>query len=196
MTTETAQTTAPSPAAAPRAGAREWAGLSVLALALLLLAVDATVLDLAVPAISADLAPTTPQLLWIIDVYSFVLAGLLVVMGNLGDRIGRRRLLLLGAAAFGVASACAAWSVTPEMLIAARVLQGVAGATLMPATLALIRSMFLAPRQRTVAKAGWCAIGGGGAAGGPRRGGGRREHKRGGLVFQGYFAVILVLIGH
>ncbi|NQE70814.1 Galactose-proton symporter [Nocardia gamkensis] len=129
----------------------------MLALALLLLAVDATMLDLAVPAISADLAPTTPQLLWIIDVYSFVLAGLLVVMGNLGDRIGRRRLLLLGAAGFGIASVLAAWAPTPEMLIAARVLQGVAGAMLMPATLALIRSMFLDPRTPDVLGGGMIA---------------------------------------
>ncbi|WP_174185950.1 MFS transporter [Nocardia barduliensis] len=195
MTTETAQTDAPSPATPPRAGARDWAGLSVLALALLLLAVDATVLDLAVPAISADLAPTTPQLLWIIDVYSFVLAGLLVVMGNLGDRIGRRRLLLLGAAGFGVASACAAWSVTPEMLIAARVLQGVAGATLMPATLALIRSMFLDPRQRTVAIAVWSAMAGGSAAAGPLLGGWLLEHFWWGSVFLVNLPVMLVLIG-
>ncbi|WP_280367614.1 MFS transporter [Nocardia abscessus] len=195
MDTETAQNTAQSPAAPSRAGTREWAGLSVLALALLLLAVDATVLDLAVPAISADLAPTTPQLLWIIDVYSFVLAGLLVVMGNLGDRIGRRRLLLLGAAAFGVASACAAWSVTPEMLIAARVLQGVAGATLMPATLALIRSMFHDPRQRTVAIAVWSARAGGGAAAGPLLGGWLLEHYWWGSVFLVNLPVMLVLIG-
>src|SRR5690606_12873315 len=106
-------------ATAPRATTRDWIGLAVLALALLLLAVDATVLDIAVPAISADLAPSTTQLLWIIDVYSFVLAGLLVVMGNLGDRIGRRKLLLIGAAGFGLASLLAAWAVSPEMLIAA-----------------------------------------------------------------------------
>ncbi|MBF6164428.1 MFS transporter [Streptomyces gardneri] len=194
MTTDTAHIPGRS-AGPPRAGTREWAGLSVLALALLLLAVDATVLDLAVPAISADLAPTTPQLLWIIDVYSFVLAGLLVVMGNLGDRIGRRRLLLLGAAGFGIASALAAWAVTPEMLVAARVLQGVAGATLMPATLALIRSMFLEPRQRTVAIAVWSAMAGGGAAAGPLLGGWLLEHYWWGSVFLVNLPVMLVLIG-
>jgi DHA2 family multidrug resistance protein-like MFS transporter len=161
MNTQTTRPTGRSAITPPRAGACEWAGLSVLALALLLLAVDATVLDLAVPAISADLAPTTPQLLWIIDVYSFVLAGLLVVMGNLGDRIGRRRLLLLGAAGFGIASVLAAWAPTPEMLIAARVLQGVAGATLMPATLALIRSMSSirgSARSRSRCGARWRAV--------------------------------------
>ncbi|CAM4380378.1 MFS transporter [Nocardia ninae] len=197
MTTSTVQnprktgTTTEGP---PRATARDWAGLAVLALALLLLAVDATVLDLAVPAISADLAPTTPQLLWIIDVYSFVLAGLLVMMGNLGDRIGRRRLLLIGAAGFGVASVLAAWAVSPEMLIGARVLQGVAGATLMPATLGLIRSMFLDPRQRTVAIAVWSAMAGGGAAAGPLLGGWLLEHYWWGSVFLVNLPVMLVLI--
>lgn len=189
-----AVTTAPEATAPPRATAREWAGLSVLALALLLLAVDATVLDLAVPAISADLAPTTPQLLWIIDVYSFVLAGLLVVMGNLGDRIGRRRLLLIGAIGFGIASAFAAWAVSPAMLIAARVLQGVAGATLMPATLGLIRAMFLDPRQRTVAIAVWSAMAGGGAAAGPLLGGWMLEHFWWGSVFLVNLPVMLVLV--
>ncbi|MGY0502473.1 MFS transporter [Nocardia sp. FBN12] len=178
----------------PRATPREWAGLGVLALALLLLAVDATVLDLAVPAISADLAPSTPQLLWIIDVYSFVLAGLLVVMGNLGDRIGRRRLLLIGAVGFGVASAMAAWAVSPEMLIAARVLQGVAGATLMPATLGLIRSMFQDARQRTIAIGVWSAMAGGGAAAGPLVGGWLLEHFWWGSVFLVNLPVMLVLL--
>ncbi|MFD3462233.1 MFS transporter [Nocardia fluminea] len=178
----------------PRATPREWAGLGVLALALLLLAVDATVLDLAVPAISADLAPSTPQLLWIIDVYSFVLAGLLVVMGNLGDRIGRRKLLLIGAVGFGIASALAAWAVSPEMLIASRVLQGVAGATLMPATLGLIRSMFQDPRQRTVAIGVWSAMAGGGAAAGPLVGGWLLEHFWWGSVFLVNLPVMLVLL--
>ena len=184
----------PTALAPPRATPREWAGLGVLALALLLLAVDATVLDLAVPAISADLAPSTPQLLWIIDVYSFVLAGLLVVMGNLGDRIGRRRLLLIGAVGFGVASALAAWAVSPEMLIAARVLQGVAGATLMPATLGLIRSMFQDARQRTMAIGVWSAMAGGGAAAGPLVGGWLLEHFWWGSVFLVNLPVMLVLL--
>ncbi|MEV0551597.1 MFS transporter [Nocardia salmonicida] len=184
----------PTALAPPRATPREWAGLGVLALALLLLAVDATVLDLAVPAISADLAPSTPQLLWIIDVYSFVLAGLLVVMGNLGDRIGRRRLLLIGAVGFGIASALAAWAVSPEMLIAARVLQGVAGATLMPATLGLIRSMFQDARQRTMAIGVWSAMAGGGAAAGPLVGGWLLEHFWWGSVFLVNLPVMLVLL--
>ena len=107
------------------AGARTWAGLVVLAGAVLLIAVDATVLDLALPFLSADLAPSGVQLLWIIDVYSFAVAGLLVTMGVLGDRVGRRRLLLVGAVGFAAASVLAAWAPSPELLIVARALQGV-----------------------------------------------------------------------
>jgi MFS transporter, DHA2 family, multidrug resistance protein len=140
---------------APRAGRREWIGLAVLALPCLLYSMDLTVLNLAVPALSADLEPSSAQLLWIVDVYGFVLAGSLVTMGTLGDRIGRRRLLLLGAAAFGVAGVLAALSTSAAMLIATRALLGVAGATLAPSTLSLIRAMFGDPRQRTTAIGVW-----------------------------------------
>src|SRR5437867_2961106 len=116
---------------------------------------DLTVLNLAVPHISEALRPTSSQLLWIVDIYGFVLAGLLITMGTLGDRIGRRRLLLIGAAAFGVASVLAAFSGSAEMLIAARAILGIAGATLAPSTLSLIRNMFLHDGQRTVAIAVW-----------------------------------------
>ncbi|MFI1915849.1 MFS transporter [Nocardia sp. NPDC020380] len=191
-TGSTAETLVPT--TPPKARARDWAGLGVLALALLLIAVDATVLDLAVPAITADLEPTTPELLWIIDVYSFVLAGLLVTMGTLGDRIGRRRLLLIGAAGFAAASALAAFAVNPEMLIAARVLQGVAGATLMPATLGLIRSMFADARQRTLAISVWGAMAASGAAFGPLLGGWMLEHFWWGSVFLVNLPVMALLL--
>src|SRR5687767_13034286 len=121
-----------------RATRREWIGLSVLSLACLLYAMDLTVLHLAVPRLSAELKPSSAQLLWIIDIYGFLVAGSLITMGTLGDRIGRRRLLMFGAGAFGVASLVAAFSTTPGMLIAARALMGVAGATLAPSTLSLI----------------------------------------------------------
>src|ERR671924_149548 len=114
------------------AGRREWIGLAVIALPCLLYAMDLTVLNLAVPKLSTDLAPSSTPLLWIVDIYGFLVAGLLVTMGTLGDRIGRRKLLLLGAAAFAVASVLAALSSSPGMLIAARALLGVAGATLAP----------------------------------------------------------------
>src|SRR3712207_1846620 len=132
----------------PRAGRREWLGLAVLALACLLYVMDLTVLHLAVPSISADLRPTSSQLLWIIDIYGFFVAGSLVTMGTLGDRIGRRRLLMIGAAAFGAVSIVAAFSTSAEMLIASRALLGVAGATLAPSTLSLIFHMFEDPKQR------------------------------------------------
>lgn len=189
-----ATNTGPTTAEGAAASMRDWAGLVVLAFAVLLIAVDATVLDLALPRIGDALAPSGTQLLWIIDVYSFVLAGLLVTMGTLGDRVGRRRLLLIGALGFGAASMVAAWSVTSEMLIAARVLQGVSGATLMPATLGLIRSMFTDPRQRTTAIGVWSAMAGGGAAVGPLIGGWLLEHFWWGSVFLINVPVMAVLL--
>src|SRR5215212_4627272 len=128
---------------APRAGRRDWIGLAVIALPCLLYSMDLEVLYLAVPSLTSDLEPTSSQLLWITDIYGFLLAGFLLTMGALGDRIGRRRLLLIGAAAFGFASVLAAFSRSAEMLIATRALLGIAGATLAPSTLSLIRNMFL-----------------------------------------------------
>jgi DHA2 family multidrug resistance protein-like MFS transporter len=155
----------------PRAGRREWIGLSVLALACLLYVMDLTVLHLAVPAISADLQPSSTQLLWIIDIYGFMVAGSLITMGTLGDRIGRRRLLMIGAAAFGVVSLLAAFSTSPEMLILSRALLGIAGATLAPSTLSLIFHMFQDPRQRSVAIGVWIGAFSAGSAIGPVLGG-------------------------
>nr|MDT0523183.1 MFS transporter [Streptomyces sp. DSM 41633] len=148
-------TEAAAAAPPPKAGRRQWIGLAVLALPAMLISMDMTVLYLAVPALSADLAPSSSELLWILDIYAFLVAGFLITMGSLGDRIGRRRLLLIGATAFGIASVVAAYSNTAEMLIAARALLGIAGATLMPSTLALIRNMFHDPAQRATAIAVW-----------------------------------------
>jgi MFS transporter, DHA2 family, multidrug resistance protein len=156
---------------AARAGRREWVGLAVLALPCLVYAMDLTVLNLALPALSEDLQPSSSQLLWIVDIYGFMVAGLLITMGTLGDRIGRRRLLLIGAAAFGLASLFAALSNSAEMLIAARALLGVAGATLAPSTLSLIRNMFDHPRERTFAIGVWITSFSVGAAVGPLIGG-------------------------
>jgi DHA2 family multidrug resistance protein-like MFS transporter len=144
---------------------------------------DLTVLNLALPALSEDLEPSSSQLLWIVDIYGFLVAGLLITMGTLGDRIGRRRLLLIGAAAFGAASVLAALSTSAEMLIAARALLGVAGATLAPSTLALIRNMFEDPQERTFAIGVWITSFSGGAAIGPLVGGLLLEQFWWGAVF-------------
>jgi DHA2 family multidrug resistance protein-like MFS transporter len=144
---------------------------------------DLTVLTLAVPSLSADLHPSSTELLWIVDIYGFLVAGFLITMGTLGDRIGRRRLLLIGAGAFGGASVVAAFSSSPEMLIASRAMLGVAGATLAPSTLSLVRSMFADERQRTVAIGIWVTSFSAGAAIGPLVGGLMLEHFRWGSVF-------------
>ncbi|MFE6286775.1 MFS transporter [Streptomyces sp. NPDC057877] len=142
----------------PSAGRREWTALGVLMLPLLLVSMDVSVLYFAIPAISADLAPTGTQQLWIFDIYGFVLAGLLMTMGALGDRVGRRRLLLVGAAAFGAASLVAAYATSAETLIAARAVLGIGGATLMPSTLGLVRTMFTDPGQRAKAIGLWSGV--------------------------------------
>ena len=166
-----------------QAGRREWIGLAVLALACLLYVMDLTVLHLAVPSISEDLKPSSSQLLWIIDIYGFMVAGFLITMGTLGDRIGRRKLLLIGAAAFGALSLLAAFSTSPEMLIVSRALLGVAGATLAPSTLSLIFSMFPDPKQRAVAIGVWISAFSAGSAVGPVLGGILLEHFWWGSVF-------------
>ena len=178
----------------PRAGRREWIGLAVLALACLLYVMDLTVLHLAVPAISADLKPSSAQLLWIIDIYGFMVAGFLITMGTLGDRIGRRKLLLIGAAAFGVLSLLAAFSTSPEMLILSRALLGIAGATLAPSTLSLIFSMFQDPRQRAVAIGVWISAFSAGSAIGPVLGGLLLEHFWWGSVFLLALPVMALLL--
>ncbi len=177
-----------------KAGRREWAALAVLVLPVLLISVDMTVLGFALPYLSEDLAPTGAEQLWIVDIYSFVLAGLLVLMGTLGDRIGRRKLLLSGAVAFGTASVLAAFAPTPALLIAARALLGVGGATLMPSTLSLLRSIFTDPAQRRLAIAVWGSGFSGGMALGPVLGGWLLEHFWWGSVFLVNVPVMLVLL--
>jgi len=166
-----------------KAGRREWVGLAVLALAALVYVMDLTVLHLAVPAISRDLHPSSAQLLWIIDIYGFTVAGFLVTMGAVGDRIGRRKLLLVGAAAFGIVSILSAISTSPEMLIASRALLGIAGATIAPSTLSLIFNMFQDPGQRARAIAVWISAFSAGSAVGPVVGGVLLEQFWWGSVF-------------
>ena len=155
----------------PLAGRREWIALAVIALPCLLYSMDLSVLYLALPSLTADLRPSSAGLLWITDIYGFMIAGFLITMGTLGDRIGRRRLMLIGAASFGAASVLAAFASSVAMLIAARALMGAAAATLAPSTLSLIRNMFLDPRQRTAAISVWVTCFSAGSALGPLLGG-------------------------
>jgi len=181
-------------AVATQATRREWIGLAVIALPCLLYSMDLTVLNLALPAIRADLEPTSAQLLWIVDIYGFLVAGLLITMGALGDRIGRRRLLLIGAAAFGVASVLAAFSASAEMLIATRAALGIAGATLAPSTLSLIRNMFRDPGERRFAIGVWITSYSAGGAIGPLLGGVLLEHFWWGSVFLAGVPVMALLL--
>ncbi|MER6945805.1 MFS transporter [Nonomuraea sp. NPDC000554] len=183
-----------SAAAPTRAGLREWLGLAVLALPTLLVAADITALFMALPQLSADLGTSGVEQLWIVDIYGFMVAGFVTTMGTLGDRIGRRRLLLAGGAAFGVGSVLAAYSISPAMLIACRILLGIAGATLMPSTLALITNMFRDAKQRGAAIAVWATCQFAGGALGPVVGGILLEHFWWGSVFLLAVPVITVLL--
>lgn len=182
---------APAP---DQAGRREWIGLAALALPALLASMDLSVLFTALPRISAALEPSATQMLWISDVYGFLLAGLLIPMGALGDRIGRRRVLLLGAALFGTASVLAAYVPTAEALIAARALLGAGGAVLAPSTLALIRTMFTDDRERGVAVGVWTSAFTGGMVIGPVIGGLLLEYFWWGAVFLINVPVMVLLI--
>ncbi len=157
-------------------GANRWVVLVVLCLSLLLVALDATVLHVAVPAVTEDLRPSAVGLLWIVDAYPLVCASLLILFGTLGDRVGRRRVLLLGYGLFGVASAVAAMADSAGVLIAARALLGVGGAMIMPATLSILRQVFPDRRERAVAIGVWSAVAAVGAATGPVIGGFLVEH--------------------
>ncbi|WP_426502241.1 MFS transporter [Dactylosporangium sp. McL0621] len=154
-----------------RAGRREWLGLAVLIVPSMLAMIDLTVLFLALPKITVDLGANATQQLWISDVYGFLIAGFLVTMGTLGDRVGRRLVLLVGASAFAVLSVVAAYANSAEMLIVVRALMGIAGATIFPSTLAMINGMFKNPKQLGVAVAAWATALTGGAAIGPVVGG-------------------------
>lgn len=178
----------------PKADRRSWFGLAVLSLPTILLSLDLSLLHLALPSIAEDLRPNSTELLWILDIYGFMIAGFLITMGNLGDRIGRRRLLLVGAATFGVLSVVAAYANSAHMLIVLRGLLGIAGATLMPSTLALITNMFRDPRQRTAAISIWMASFLGGIAVGPVIGGYLLDYFWWGSVFLIGVPVMIVLL--
>lgn len=178
----------------PKAGKKEWIGLAVIALPCLLYSMDLTVLNLALPAISADLQPSSAALLWIVDIYGFMVAGCLVTMGTLGDRIGRRKLLMIGAGAFGLASILAAFSNSSGMLILTRAILGITGATIAPSTLSLIRNMFNDPVQRTFAIGVWATSYSVGGALGPVFGGLMLQHFWWGSVFLISVPVMVILL--
>ncbi|MDT7797967.1 MAG: transporter, family, multidrug resistance protein [Actinomycetota bacterium] len=177
------------------AGLREWVGLAVLALPTLLVSLDVFVLLLALPKLAVSLHADGTEQLWIMDIYGFMVAGFMVTMGTVGDRIGRRKLLLVGATAFGLASVVAAFSTSAVMLIAARAVLGIAGATLAPSTLALIGTMFTDSRQRASAIGIWAGCFSVGAIIGPMVGGFLLEHFWWGSVFLlGVPAMVLLLV--
>src|SRR5438034_4988880 len=181
-------------AQSPRAGTRQWLGLAVLALPALMVSLDVFVMLLALPKLSDALHAGSSQQLWLIDVYGFMVAGFLITMGTLGDRIGLRRLLLVGAAAFGGVSILAAFSTSPTMLIASRALLGIAGATIAPSTLSLIFAMFEDPKQRATAIGVWVSAFSAGSAVGPVLGGILLEHFWWGSVFLLAVPVMAVLL--
>ncbi|RCS22612.1 MFS transporter [Phyllobacterium salinisoli] len=179
---------------APLAGRREWIGLCVLSIACLIYSMDLSVLFLAMPAIVADLDPSASELLWINDIYGFMVAGFLVTMGTLGDRIGRRRVLLIGAFAFGVASALAAFSSTAQQLIISRALLGIAGATIAPSTLSLVVNLFQNEAERNRAIGIWGTAFALGGLVGPLIGGALLQYFHWGSVFLINIPVMVALL--
>lgn len=173
---------------------RQWMTLMAILLVYIPVAIDATVLHVAAPTLSVALGSSGNELLWIIDIYSLVMAGMVLPMGALGDKIGFKRLLLLGSAIFGIASLCAALSPTAMTLIASRALLAVGAAMIVPATLAGIRSTFAEASQRNMALGLWAAVGSGGAAFGPLVGGILLEHFYWGSVFLINVPIVLVVI--
>lgn len=173
---------------------RQWLTLMAILMVYIPVAIDATVLHVAAPTLSVELGTSGNELLWIIDIYSLVMAGMVLPMGALGDKIGFKRLLLLGSGIFGLASLAAAFSPTALTLIASRALLAIGAAMIVPATLAGIRTTFAQARHRNMALGLWAAVGSGGAAFGPLVGGMLLEHFYWGSVFLINVPIVLVVI--
>lgn len=173
---------------------RKWLILAIIALIYLPVVIDATVLHVAAPTLIDSLSLTNNELLWIIDIYSLVMAGLILPMGALGDRIGFKRLMMIGGGLFGLASLMAAFSSTAWMLIASRALLAVGAAMILPATLSAVRNTFLDEKQRNIALGIWTTVGGGGAAFGPLFGGFLLEHFHWGAVFLINIPIVVVVL--
>ena len=178
----------------PDLRANRWAVLPVVSVALLLVTIDATVLHIAVPTLTLALGPTASQLLWIIDIYPLLMAGLLLATGTLGDRAGHKRMLLIGLALFGLASVACALATSPAWLIAGRAFLALGGAMMMPATLSILRLVFDDPRERSIAIGVWGAVASGGAAFGPVVGGALLEHFPWGAVFLINVPIVLIAL--
>ncbi|EDT6684242.1 MFS transporter [Salmonella enterica subsp. enterica] len=174
---------------------RQWLTLVIIVLVYIPVAIDATVLHVAAPTLSMTLGASGNELLWIIDIYSLVMAGMVLPMGALGDRIGFKRLLMLGGTLFGLASLAAAFSHTASWLIATKVLLAIGAAMIVPATLAGIRATFCEEKHRNMALGVWAAVGSGGAAFGPLIGGILLEHFYWGSVFLINVPIVLVVMG-
>ena len=183
-----------NPTPTPKARRSDWIGLAVLALPCMVVAMDMTVLNLALPALSSELKPGASQLLWIVDAYGFMVAGFLITMGTLGDRIGRKKLLLIGGVLFTIASVLAALASTAAQLVAARALLGVAGATIAPSTMSLIRNMFHDERERQMAIGIWMASFSMGGAIGPLVGGALLQWFHWSAVFWAAVPVMVLLL--
>ena len=173
---------------------RKWVILAIIVLIYLPVSIDATVLHVAIPTLSSTLSLSANEMLWVIDIYSLIMAGLILPMGALGDRIGFKRLMLIGASIFGVASLMAAFANSAYMLIAARAFLGVGAAMILPATLAGVRNTFLDEKQRNYALGVWGTVGGGGAAFGPLLGGFILEHFSWGAVFLINVPIIILVL--
>lgn len=173
---------------------RQWLTLVIIVLVYIPVAIDATVLHVAAPMLSMTLGASGNELLWIIDIYSLVMAGMVLPMGALGDRIGFKRLLLLGGGLFGLASLAAAFAHSASWLIATRAVLAIGAAMIVPATLAGIRATFAEQRHRNMALGVWAAVGSGGAAFGPLVGGMLLEHFYWGSVFLINVPIVLVVM--